>query len=156
MNITDQTLSEQLHQYNQLWLTGKYYLAIKATQELFNGSHTLSEAQEELLITSFSSNRIFAAQLESIEQDARLDLAKIRRIVEVGEHFDSDEVLLVLTIRHWLDTLVKLLKKMHDIDFALPFADIDFSIRQISRYVRMSKKSRQIFHKLYASISADK
>lgn len=106
------SLKAQITEYlNKEW----YYTALKSSAELHYKNKFLDE--------SISPTLLFTeAQLSAIYDQIESDHERLVRILSIGEKWDEDEVLLILTIYIQLKLIVKYFQ-----DFEIDFNPISFS-----------------------------
>lgn len=112
--------TELLREFDSLWQKSQWYAALHRVASLYNCSNDEHCAELIRVLDTVQSMDAEVTDAAIIQGFTR-DVERVNRIVSIGDRYDDDEILLVLTIRIQLDLLMALFRdRAHRLVYLLP------------------------------------
>lgn len=145
---TQDDINLGIQNYYSRWDAGECYHALKEVRGLFEATNSMTE-DRLAIIKKLALVEMKPSCLNQIRQGLQSEIEKSEKIMSFGDHFDSDEALLVLTNREWLNICVMMLFDIFGLIESLDTRKLDEDIQAKFRRLHLPKKARQLFHKIF-------
>ena len=137
----EQSFDERFREYEKLNSLGEYYVA---ALELVQISHCLSDAEwsvRDKWTRKLQTEQFSDVALQIIKAEILKDVNYIKHVLSIGEEWNSDEILLVLQQRVFIDLFSDFLLQFYGIDLRLSVEEIDELIQSTAK----TKQNKLVF-----------